>query len=87
MNESGRTLGPQPFGQSVHLTFGEFECLRRDGRIQLPGKDMGQDEQALLSPSVQCDRLPRLHGIEGDKVAVRLSRTGSLSVHTAIVRD
>jgi hypothetical protein len=36
-----------------------------------------------LCPGIQCDRLPRLHGIEGDKVAVPLPWTKSLSVHTA----
>src|ERR1035437_10084977 len=45
---------------------------------------MGQYDEALLRPSVQRDRLPRLHGIEGDKIAVRLSRTESLSVHTRV---
>jgi hypothetical protein len=44
---------------------------------------MGQYDEALLRPSVQRDRLPGLHGIEGDKIAVRLSRTESLSVHRA----
>jgi hypothetical protein len=82
VNESCGSLRPQPFGQPVHLAPGEFECLRRDGGIQLSSENMGQYDEALLRPSVQRDRLPGLHGIEGDKIAVRLSRTESLSVHS-----
>ncbi len=32
---------------------------------------------------VQCDRLPRFHGNEADKVAGRLARTESLAVHSS----
>jgi hypothetical protein len=44
---------------------------------------VSQHQQAPLSPEIQRDCLPRLHGIEGDKVAVPLTGTESLSVHTA----
>jgi hypothetical protein len=45
---------------------------------QLAGHEVGEDDDALLCPSIQGD-LPRFHGIEGDKIAVPLARTESLS--------
>ena len=55
---------------------------------QLPGEDMVQDIQASLGSTVQADRLPRLlHEIEGDKVAVPLARTESLSFDRTSTRD
>ena len=41
VDESGGSLGPQPFGQPLDLTFGKLQGLRRNGGIQLPGENMG----------------------------------------------
>ena len=49
---------------------------------QFASEHVAEDVQALLGSAVQADRLPRLHGIEGDKVAVPLARTESLSSDT-----
>jgi hypothetical protein len=48
----------------------------------LARKDADQDREALLRLGIERDRLPRLHGIEGDKVAVPLARTESLADDT-----
>ena len=56
-------------------------CLSRG---QFAGQDMVEDVEPLLCSGVQRDRLPRLHGFEGDKVAGRLGLTDSLAVHTTL---
>ena len=43
---------------------------------------MGEHPEALLGTGIPRARLPRLHGIEGDKVAVRLTTTLSLTDDT-----
>ncbi len=55
------------------------------GRGQLACQDVVEDIEPLLCSLVQRDRLPRLHVLEGDKVAGRLGLTNSLAVHNHVV--
>jgi hypothetical protein len=79
VDQAGGSLGPQPIGKALDLPDRQAQVCRgvRDG--QLAGEDMGQDQEALLRLGIQRDCLPRLHGIEGDKVAVPLAPTESLA--------
>ena len=55
--------------EPAHLAGREPQVRGRLADVELARQHMGQDQEALLRPGVQGDRLPRLHGIEGDKVA------------------
>jgi hypothetical protein len=79
VDEGRHPLGPEPMRQPVDLAGREAQDGRSLGHRHLTGEQMGKDVGALLSLAVQADRLPRFHGIEGDKVAVPLARTESLS--------
>ena len=83
VDECGGTLAAQLHEQAPHLAGREAEVGSRLLERQLADKDVSQDGEALLRTGVQGDRLPRCHGLEGDKVAVRLRRTESLAVHKA----
>jgi len=79
VDEPRGSLGPQPLGEAGDLPDREAQVGRGVLDGQLAGEDMGQHQEALLRPGVQGDRLPRFHGVEGDKVAVPLARTESLA--------
>ena len=80
VDERRHAVGPVPIEQAADLTSRQAQDPSRLIGRQLPGEYMVEDIQALLGSAVQADRLPRrLHGIEGDKVAVPLARTKSLS--------
>jgi hypothetical protein len=83
MDERHRPLAAIPIEQPADLAGRQLEDRRCGVNVQLAGQDVGQRQQAPLSPDVQGDCLPRRHRIEGDKVAVPLTGTESLSVHTA----
>ncbi len=82
MHKADGTFGPQAPGEPRDLASREVQVRGRVGDRELTREDVGQDKEALLRPGVQRDRLPRFHGIEGDKVAVPLARTDSLSYDT-----
>jgi hypothetical protein len=84
VDEPHGSLGAQPVSQPPDLPDRQAQVCRRIGDGQLAGEDMSQDQEALLRLDIQRDRLPRLHGIEGDKVAVPLARTESLASDTPI---
>ncbi len=80
VDERRHTVGPVPIEQAVDLAGRQAQDPARLIRSQLAGEHVVEDIQALLSWAVQGDRLPRLlHEMEGDKVAVPLARTESLS--------
>lgn len=80
VDERGGPLGAIAVDQAADLTDRELQDPARLIGRQLPGEHMVEDIQALLGSAVQADRLPRLlHEIEGDKVAVPLAWTESLS--------
>ena len=75
VNEGDGTLGPIAIGQTSDLSRREAQDPCRLIGGQGSGEQVGEDIQAVLCSAVQADRLPRLHGVEGDKVAVPLART------------
>ncbi len=82
VDQAGGSLGPEAVGQPLHLAGRELQVRGRLTGVELAGQHMSQDQEALLRLGIQRDRLPRLHGIEGDKVAVALGRTELLTSDT-----
>ena len=83
VDERRRSVLPVPIDKAPDLAAREPQDAGRLVDGQLSGEHVGEDIQALLGSAVQADRLPRLDGIESDKVAVPLARTESLSFDTA----
>jgi len=79
VDQARGSLRSQPVSQSMHLADRQAKVRGGIAHIELARKDMGEHQEALLCPGIQRDRLPLLHGPEGDKVAVALGRTKSLS--------
>ena len=82
VDEGGRAGRPISIDEPPYVPDRQAEDSSRRLVVQLAGHEVGQHQQALLCPGIQFDRLPRLHETEGDKVAVPLTRTKSLSLHT-----
>jgi hypothetical protein len=83
MDERSRALvGVVARQEPAHRADREVQVGGRLPRGQFTGQDVVEHPQPLLCSSVQCDRLPRLHELEGDKVAGRLWVTDSLAVHS-----
>ena len=84
VDQCGRPLGAAVPGDQA--PDGADRDPQHAGRLlaaQLAGPDVVQDQQPSLRSGIQRDCLPRLHGLEGDKVAGRLWVTESLAVHTS----
>ena len=80
MDQRGGAPGPaKARQQAADLSLRQPQVHGRLLDRQPSGQDTGERPEALLGTGIQPDRLPRLHGIEGDKVAVPLARTESLS--------
>lgn len=82
VHERAGALAAQPIKEPADLARRELQVGGRLIDGQLPGQDMGEHGEAPLRSGIQRDRLPRLHGSEGDKVAVPLARTDSLADDT-----
>lgn len=74
VDQAGRAVDAIAPEQAADLADRQVQDPGRLLGRQSPGQDMVEDVQTVLRWGVQGDRLPRVHAIEGDKVAGRPHR-------------